>query len=229
MKKFLGMFKKKGGKAAKGIKKLERKPFKTTKLNEIDDFFSKLQEPMDTICDLSEGIASVNEGILLLTEAKEFAEQNIERTVRGVLMFMREDAKKSGNDFSLVVGENGIPSLEPRQEPQGLSAKIYVEVKKMIEAIKGIIENAPGLKDQVQEAAVASKDLPEKAKSDAATAGLNPIETGKAVKFLADNIKYLGGFPNDIVELINNAKELAAILKDVFGGGNEGSKEETGN
>jgi len=228
MKKFLAIFKKKGGKAAKGYRKIERKPFKITKLNEIDDFFSKLQEPMDTLCDLSEALATINEGINLLMESKEIVENNVERTPRGVFTFMKTDCKKSGNDFTLVVGENGIPSLEPRDEPQGFSAKIYVEVKKMCDAIKDIIENAPGLQGQVQDAAAASKDLPNKVKSDAATAGLNPLDTAKAAKHLADNIKYLTGFPNDVIELINNAKELATIIKDVFGGGNEGSKEEGG-
>jgi len=41
--------KKAGKKAVGALKKLERKDFKITKLSEIDDFFSKIQAPMDTL------------------------------------------------------------------------------------------------------------------------------------------------------------------------------------
>jgi len=72
-------FKKKGKKAGKSLRKLERKPFKTTNLPEIDDFFSKIQEPMDTVCDLSDAFSAINEAIIGLTEAQEFLEAHLEK------------------------------------------------------------------------------------------------------------------------------------------------------
>jgi len=210
-------------KAKKGLKKLERKAFKTTELPEIDDFFTKIQTPMDTVCDLSETVSGANESILALMEADEVL-KGLERTLKAILKFMKEDAKKSGNDFTLVIGDDGKPSLEPREEPKGVSAKIYVEVKKLIDAVKEVIERVPGLKDEITEAGTAAKDLPQKAQSDATSSGLNPLQTAKALKFVGDNIKYLGGFPNDVTEFLNNIKELTETLKDVFGPDSEKSE-----
>jgi len=230
MKKFFSKFKKGGKKTVKGLKKLERKPFEITKLGEIDDFFSKLQAPMDTLCDLSDAVSSVNETIMALTEAQELVAANVEKTVKSVMRFMRIEAKKSGNDFTLVVTTEGYITVEPKSEPEGIVAKVFSALKQLVEAIKTVIEKAPGLKDEIQGAVEASKDLPNKAKSAATSAGLNPLETAKAVKATASNVKYLGGFPNDVIGFIENVKELVQTLKDTFEGdpegGAEGGKEE---
>jgi len=231
MKKFFAKFKKgnKGGsKVVKGFKKLERKPFKETKLPNIDDFFSKIQAPMDTLCDLSEAIASVNESINTLLETKEFLENKVEKSLKGMISFMRIQAKKSGNDFTLTISDSGVPSLEPKSEPEGLVAKCFECVKKMIESIKEIIEKAPELKDNIQEAVEASKDLPDKAKNDATSSGMNPLESAKAIKNTADNLKYLGGFPNDVIEFINTVKEFVTTMKDAFSGEPEEGGESKG-
>lgn len=209
--------KKAGKKVVKGLKKLERKDFKITKLSEIDDFFSKLQEPMDSLVAISDAVGAANEAILTLTEAEEFIASGVEKTVKGVLQFTRSEAKKAGNDFVLVVSETGV-SLEPKSEPEGFVAKGFSAIKTLVDSIKEVLEKAPGLKGQIEEAAKASKDLPNKAKTDAQTAGLNPLDTAKALKSLGDNIKYLGGFPNDVITFIDNVKSLVDTLKDVFGG-----------
>jgi hypothetical protein len=213
--------KKAGKKAIKGLKKLERKDFKITKLPQIDDFFSKIQPPMDTLCTLSDAVAAVNDGINFLMESEEFIASNVEKTTKGVFQFTRSEAKKAGTDFVLIVVETGYVTLEPRGEPQGFVAKAWAEIKKLVDAIKDVIEQAPGLKDQIQDAATASKDLPNKVKSDAATAGLNPLDTAKAAKAVGDNCKYLGGFPNDVISFIENVKDLVKTLQEVFGSSGE--------
>jgi len=207
----------KGKKVKDALKKLERKPFKVTKLPNTDDFFSKIQAPMDTLCDLSDAVADANEGICGLVESDEdLKKAKIERTVPGVCRYMLEEGRKSGNDFFLTIGDNGIPSVDCKEEPQGLVGKIFNAVKKLFEAIKTIITESPDLVGQVQDAVEASKDFPSNASNDATSSGLNPLETGVAVKNVGVNCKYLAGFPNDIAEFIKNMKELVETLKGIF-------------
>jgi len=181
---------------------------------------------MDTICDLSDAISSVTEGFVGLTELQELVEAKVEKNLKSVIKFMRVEGKKSNNDFTLTVGDNGVPSVETREEPKGALGKCFESLKKLIEGIKDLIEKSPELVEQLQTAAESAKDLPDKVQSAAATAGLNPLDTAKAAKSLADNVKYLAGFPNDIKAFIDAVKELVTSLKDAFSGEAEGGEEE---
>jgi hypothetical protein len=65
----------KGGKAAKGaaskFKKMERKEFKITDIQSFDDFFAKAQEPLDSMVELGEKVATAYEGLHALFEAED--------------------------------------------------------------------------------------------------------------------------------------------------------------
>lgn len=211
--------KKKAKKAVELYRKLKRKPFKETKLPNIDDFFSKIQAPMDTICDLSDAIGEADEGILSLCDSEEeLKNAKVQKNIRSVIKFMVKEGKKDEHDFRIVISESGVPSLECKKEPQGVLGKIFEGLKKLVDAIKEVIEKSPELISQLQEGAQACKEFPNKIQSDAATAGLNPIQTAKAAKDLSENIKYLAAFPNDVIEFIKNIKELVKILQDIFEG-----------
>jgi len=217
----------KGKKVAAAFKKLERKAFKTTNLPNIDDFFSKIQEPMDTLGSFSEAVGSANEALELLLTAEEIVGK-CEKTVKAVLKYALGEAKKDGTDFKFTVGDDGSPSIETKEEPKGFVAKAYKAIKSLIDAIKEVIEKAPELVNQIKEAGESSKDLPENAKNDATSAGMNPFDAAKALKSVGDNIKYLGGFPNDVLEFINNCKDFVKMLKEVFSGEGEGEGEGKG-
>jgi len=106
----------KGKKVEDALAKLKRKSFEITKLPNTDDFFSKIQAPMDTLSDLSDAVADANEGILTLVDVDEdIKKANIERTVPGVLKYMVEQAKISENQFYLKVDDDGTPSLETKK------------------------------------------------------------------------------------------------------------------
>lgn len=211
----------KGGKGKKGkekeLKKLKRKEFKKTGLPNIDDFFSKIQEPMDSTCEISEAFHKSNEALIALCELPELVGK-VEKTVKGVLLFMKEEGKKDKCDFYLTVDDDGKPTLETRKEPEGVLAKIFSAVKELVEAIRKVFEKTPELQKQITEAGEASKDLPSKAESDAKDAGLNPLDSAKAIKNTGENVKYLAGFPNEMIEFVNNVKEFVTIMKDIFSG-----------
>jgi len=65
----------KAGKAAKGaahkFKKMERKEFKITDIQSFDDFFAKAQDPLDSMVELGEKVATAYDGLTGLFEADD--------------------------------------------------------------------------------------------------------------------------------------------------------------
>jgi len=217
---------KKGKKIISEFKNVVRKPFKVTKLAEIDDFFSKIEAPMNTLCDLSEALGKITEAILTLCDAEEIAGK-VEKTVKAVLKFGKEEAKKSNNDFYLTVDENGLPSIASRSAPEGFLAKVFKAITDLVTGIRDVIEKAPALADEIKTAAESAQALPEKVPDAATSAGLNMLDQGKAVKACADNVKYLGGFPKDVLDFINSVKEFVNVLKEIFAPADQATKQES--
>eukprot|EP01125_Pyxidicula_operculata_P022897 TRINITY_DN9667_c0_g1_i1.p1 TRINITY_DN9667_c0_g1~~TRINITY_DN9667_c0_g1_i1.p1 ORF type:complete len:234 (+),score=52.32 TRINITY_DN9667_c0_g1_i1:87-788(+) len=214
----------KAKKALKVLTFIKRKPFKTIGLPDMDQYFSDVQPPLDSICDMSDAIEQANDGLLMLCEVEELITAGVERTVAGVMRFFFTEMKKSGKDFRIGINDEGNLDLIC-DEPEGVLGKIYKGVRDLVEAIKTLVETIPELIPQIETAVASTQDLPGKLQNAALQAGLTPTKLPGAVKKLAFNIKYLGGIPKDVKNFIKNIKDLVVTIKEIADKIKEGAEQ----
>jgi hypothetical protein len=83
----------------------------------------------------------------------------------------------------------------------------------MIDNVIEFVEKCPELLEQVAGFGEECSEFPSKVQDEAA--GLSPLKIPGAVKKTADNVKYLGGVPNEFKEVFDNVKSFLKLLKDV--------------
>jgi len=202
-------------KLIKGFKKMERKDFKHTDVHSFDQFFSKVQDPLDTICDLSGAVATAHDAI-----SESFKESYIvsagihDGDMKALFAFYFVEIKKvDGGDFKVKLTDNGAIKLKIK----GKHAKHIVDfleaVEKLASAVLEFVEKAPELVEQVQAFAEECADFPDKIQAEAP--GMNPLKLPGAIKKTSDNVKYLGGVPAEFKEVFENIKAFLKLLKDI--------------
>jgi len=206
--------KKAGDKAWKKMKKMERKPFKETDIQSFDDFFSKCQEPLDTICDLGEKVSTAHEQLQAFFEVEEVIAATVTPGDMQALLtyYFKEVKKVDGGDFKVELDDEGMPTLEIKGKHAGRVADFVQALTDAIDNIREFIETCPELVEQLVSFAEECSEFPSKVQDEAA--GLSPLKIPGAVKKTADNVKYLGGVPNDFKEVFDEVKAFLKILKD---------------
>jgi len=194
--------------------KLERHPFKVVGIPAEDEFWSTLQAPLDTINELSDAMNDANESIIGLCEDEQFLAENVEKNVKQIVLFMKKELKKAGHEIRIEFHDH-IITVTCEANPEGIVGKILLALIKLVEAIKTIVEKVPELLKQIVELCKEVHELPNKIQASALSAGLNPLQLGKAVKNTGLNVKYAAGAPKDIKEFIENVHSLAKTLKEV--------------
>mmetsp|Transcript_23530 Transcript_23530/g.33206 ORF Transcript_23530/g.33206 Transcript_23530/m.33206 type:complete len:217 (-) Transcript_23530:367-1017(-) len=210
-----------GSKNAGGFPKIVRKPFKDTNISEIDEYFSTLAAPLDTICDISEALSTADESINTLKELDEFKESlggagELKDILKQVFSDLKKDgwtlAVKLADDFtSFAIDINNSNGGEPK----GFIAKAIDALKSLIEAIQTLFEKIPEILTTIKEAIEKTKEWGlDKLKEMAANAGLSGLAVMKAAQAAAGNVKQLGGVPGDVAGLMSAVKDLTTTLKD---------------
>jgi len=215
---------KKGGKEEKGgkgkddkkkkhgFKKITRKDFKETEIESFDDFFGKLKEPLDTVCDLSDNLADAHDSLAgAFEEPFVISAGIVEGDLKGLITYYMGEIKKASGDVKIKVSHK----FEPKIKFKGKHAK-HVEhfiesLTTLIVAVAEFVTTAPDLIDQISEFAQECQDFPMKVKDEAP--GLSPMKIPGAIKKTTDNVKYLGGVPGEFKEFYENVKQLVTLLE----------------
>lgn len=214
---------KKGGKKAAGaIAKVERKEFKQLGVDEFDNTFKSIQDPLDTICDLTQNLNDANQSLLDLGKEAEFAgelAEGEEPDAKHMIKVLKRDMQKSGKQFTISFDADGAPSLEADAggEEEGHIAKTVAALCDLFKAVAEIMHNVPQLLEQMQAAVEQAESLKDNAKSSFEEAGLGAMEMVKAGKNLATNMKYAVGAPNDVKGLLDAVKGIVETINDAVG------------
>lgn len=191
---------------------MTRKEFKETEIEAFDDFFGKCQEPLDTINDLSEKVATAHEALFESFHESFVVSAGVhEGDFKALFAYYFVEIQKAGGDVKFKVNDE----FEPKLKFKGKHAK---HVEKFLEAIETLVTSltefvttCPDLIDQVAEFAQECADFPNKVKDEAP--GMSPMKIPGAIKRTADNVKYLGGVPNEFKEVFDNIKQFMQLLQ----------------
>jgi hypothetical protein len=207
--------KKAGKKIVKGFKKLERKDFKITEVQSFDDFFHKCQEPLDTICNLSENVASAHDAISDTFKESFVVSAGVQGgDMRALFKLMFAEVKKvDGGDFKVKLTDRGELKLKIKGKHAGHVLTFIEAVEKLVTAIAEFVTTAPDLIEQIQAFADECQTFPDKVQAE--VPGMSPLKVPGAIKRTSDNCKYIGGVPNEFKEVYENIKAFAKLLKDV--------------
>lgn len=202
-----------------------RKDFKETEIESFDDFFAKLKEPLDTVNDLSENLADAHDALdQAFEEPFVISAGIVEGDLKGLITYYMGEIKKASGDVKIKVNSK----FEPKIKFKGKHAKhveAFIEsLTTLVEAIYNFVTTAPDLVDQIAEFAQECQDFPMKVKDEAP--GMNPMKIPGAIKKTTDNVKYLGGVPNEFKEFFDNVKQLVTLLEtcitETFGTADDG-------
>jgi len=194
------------------FRKLVRKDFKETEIESFDEFFGKLKEPLDTVCDLSDNLADAHDALAsAFEEAFVISAGIVEGDLKGLITYYMAEIKKAAGDVKIKVSSK----FEPKIKFKGKHAKhveSFIEsLTTLVVAITEFVTTAPDLVDQITEFAQECQDFPMKVKDEAP--GMSPMKIPGAIKKTTDNVKYLGGVPNEFKEFYENVKQLVTLLE----------------
>jgi hypothetical protein len=160
-------------------------------------------------------VADGYEQIHALFEAEEVVKAAVPPGDVGALLryYQKEIKKIDGGDFKVEIDDEFMPSLEIKGKHAGHVSDFVEALQAMVESIKEFIETAPGLVEQLAEFGQECADFPSKIQDEAA--GMSPLKIPGALKKTSDNIKYLGGVPNEFKEVYENVKDFLKLLKQV--------------
>jgi len=211
--------KEKGGKGAKHaagkFKKMHRKEFKEVDVEEFDDFFGKVQDPLDSICELGEKVANSYDQIHELFEAEEVVHAGVPHGDMKALFsfYIKEIKKLDGGDFKFELSDDFMPEMEIKGKHAGRVGDFVEALQGMVDNITEFVEKCPELAEQLVEFGLACAEFP--AKLPDVAMGMSPLKIPGAIKKTAENVKYLGGVPGEFKEIFDNIKNVLKLLKDV--------------
>ena len=138
-----------------GLPKIERKPFKPTKVPDIDDFFQTVEDPANTVCDCSDALNDGSESINTLAELEELKEKLGEAgELKDMLRIIFEDLKKNKIKPSLDVADDfSSVELTWKSVPDGYLGKAVEAIQTLFEGIKTLFTSVPDLLVQLKEMA----------------------------------------------------------------------------
>jgi hypothetical protein len=209
----------KGGKAAKGaahkFKKMHRKEFKETDVGAFDDFFGKVQEPLDSVCEMGEKVANSVDQVHELFHADEVVHAGVVAgDLKGLFTFyIKEIRKVDGGDFKFDIDDEFKPELKIKGKHAGRVEDFVSALEEMVANVTEFVEKCPELIAQIAEFGLECADFPAKLQGEAM--GMSPLKIPGAIKKTAENVKYLGGVPGEFKEIFENIKNLLKLLKDV--------------
>lgn len=217
-----------GSKAEGAFPKIERKPFKLTKVPDVDELFSSVEEPCNSVCDMSDALNDGNDSINTLRELSEFAEMLGDAAAIGdILKIVFNDLKKNKIVPTFEFSDGSV-SLGWSSKPDGYLGKAIDAIATLIDACKSLLETAPGIAGQLAEVAKQAQEFPDKIKEMAEAAGLGGMDLVNAGRNLGNNVKQLVAFPVDITNLVQAVKDLMGTLQEVCGGGGGGGGGDSG-
>jgi len=202
-----------GDKLAKKFAKMVRKEFKITEVYSFDEFFEKCAAPLDTVCELSDNVATAHETLSgLFTEHCVVSAGVQTGDMKALFTFYFDEMLKSSIKMKLKISSHGHPKLKVKGNSHAKHVANFVEaLQTLVESIISFVQTAPDLVEQIAELATECQEFPSRIKNEAAS--MNPMKIPGATKKTLDNVKYLGGVPEEFKEAMQNIQELLGILQ----------------
>jgi len=200
----------------KKLCELEYKKFKDTGMAEIDDWFNSCGEVMDTIVELTEACEQANEGLLMLCEAKELGDQEIQdKSVEGILKYFVMECKTKNIEVSIGFSDFVI-DLTLSSYEDSVIVFLFNGINNLVQALNTFVIEMPPLIPKVAEFVAQSADIEQKVENG--VTNINPLKAPIALKNTALNLKNLAGIPKTLKiafdAIIALSKTIYAICKD---------------
>jgi len=202
-----------GDKLAKKFGKIHRKEFKITEVYNFDQFFEKVAAPLDTVCELSDSIATAHETLSgLFAESFVVAAGIVNGDMKALFEYYFVEMQKATIRLKLKLSSNGEPKLKIKGNSSAKHLASFIEaLEVLIEAVVGFVTTAPDLIEQLVDLGNECAEFPQRIKDEAM--GMNPLKIPGATKKLLDNVKYLGGVPGEFKEAMTNIQEFLAMIQ----------------
>jgi len=185
-------------------------------MGEIDDWFHSCGDVMDTIVDLTEACENANEGLLMLIEAKELSDANIEdKSLEGVLKYFVIECKTKNIQVNVGFSSDFLIDLTLSSTEDSVIVLLFNGIHNLILALNTFIKEMPGLIPQMIDFVAQCQDIESKVENGVLS--LNPLQAPKAIKNSALNIKNLAGVPKTLKiafdTIVALSKTIYAICK----------------
>jgi hypothetical protein len=201
-----------GDKLAKKFGKIHRKEFKITEVASFDSFFEKVAAPLDTVCELSDSIATAHETLSeLFQESFVIAAGVANGDMKALFEYYFSEMQKASGKFKLKLSDNGEPKLKIKGSHAKHVVKFVEAIEVLVEAVVGFVTTAPDLIEQLVDLGNECAEFPQRIKDEAM--GMNPLKIPGATKKLLDNVKYLGGVPGEFKEAMTNIQEFLGMIQ----------------
>jgi len=195
-------------------KKFELKEFKKSGIEEVDTIFDQVHDILETIHEMTESIEKADNSFLNLEQVEEFIAAQVSPTLRSIVSFIVEDAKKTQVVFELTLEGESV-GIAIKGETKSYIATGIEKLNELIKAIIHLVTESPKLVEQLIElgktaAAFNPQELVDQAE------GLGMMEKAKAVINVGTNVKNLLAAPKDIEEFIKSIQETLNIVRETF-------------
>jgi len=166
----------------------------------------------DEIVDMNRSLMKFNSRSALLVLQLQ-GNLTLAECISALINSLKEELKKRGKAIKLAI-EDGVPKIEgipenPEDFLPELVAQAWEVFKGLIDFLKELKEKIPNLEPEFNDIINEGKELPNNLKSAAESASLSAMETMKAGKTTAGNIKELGSAPAIV-------KSLASTVQDTL-------------
>ncbi len=175
-------------------------------LDEMDQFFAKVRDLLDTLCAVMEKVAQ--------------AQTNVEEALgvaSGVTLSSALDQLATQVGDSISVTMNGtVPSLTVSGDIPPDAQQAVDAIDAAMEDLQGAMDQLPQVLEQSQDLVTEAKTLASRATSVAKDAGLSITEMGKAVKTIKNNVSATTDIPDVAEQAMDAATELADLVGQSF-------------
>jgi len=180
----------------------------------------------DAITDMERSILKFNDRADLL-QLQLNGPLTLGEAVSGLLNSIKEEFKKKGKEFKIAI-EDGMPKIEGLPESvedffPKLVARGWELLNSILDFLKNLQDQIPGLQEKIEGAITESKEMPGKLKDAANGAGLSGMDLLKAGKATSANVKTLGGAPSTIAGLSKMLQSVGLEITGAVTGRLEGS------
>lgn len=181
----------------------------TTGVADIDAFFAKAQAPVDTLTNTRLSIDKINTDLatsLGLAEGTPFADAiaDLQSKADGKISMAMDGDKPT------LSAEDGVP--------ENVQTSVDAMNSGMDELMK-VAADLPELPDQFQALIEEGKTFADVSKLT--SMGVKPLQAPKVAKVVGNNMKALGGAPDEAKMLIESLDGMKTTLTDTFGGSGE--------
>lgn len=169
---------------------------------------------MDTVCELSDNVATAHETLSgLFQESCVIAANVLNGDMKALFLFYFEEIKKASGRVKLKLSHSGEPKLKVKGSHAHHVEKFVDALIIVIEAVVAFVTTAPDLIEQLIALGNECAEFPQRIKDEALT--MSPLKIPVATKKTVDNVKYLGGVPNEFKEAMTNIQEFLGVIQTV--------------